>query len=107
LYGIGHFFTVEINTYRSIAVLQYSFSTSIVGINRYRPYAFRIRSDINDMQSDFDTLEPKDRFKIVLDRAKFIIPTLKAVEFGNILDEMNEDDFKVLIEKLKHEYSLS
>ena len=67
-------------------------------------FLYFIERNLEDMQSDFDQLEPKDRFKILLDMARFIIPTLKAVEFGNVLDELSEDDFKVLIEKLKTEH---
>lgn len=67
-------------------------------------FLYFIERNLEDMQSDFDQLEPKDRFKILLDMAKFIIPTLKAVEFGNVLDELSESDFKILIEKLKSEH---
>ena len=67
-------------------------------------FLYFIEHNLEDMQSDFDQLEPKDRFKILLDMAKFIIPTLKAVEFGNVLDELSESDFKILIEKLKAEH---
>lgn len=67
-------------------------------------FLYFIEDNIKDMQSDFDQLEPKDKFKILLDMAKFIIPTLKAVEFGNVLDELSESDFKILIEKLKSEH---
>ena len=67
-------------------------------------FLYFIEYNLEDMQADFDQLEPKERFKILLDMAKFIIPTLKAVEFGNVLDELSESDFKILIEKLKSEH---
>lgn len=67
-------------------------------------FLYFIENNIEGMQADFDKLEPKDRFKILLDMARFIIPTLKAVEFGNILDELSEEDFKTLIHKLKTEH---
>src|SRR5690554_761581 len=67
-------------------------------------FLYFIERNLEDMQADFDQLEPKERFKILLDMAKFIIPTLKAVEFGNVLDELSESDFKILIEKLKAEH---
>lgn len=67
-------------------------------------FLYFIENNLDDMQKDFDQLEPRDRFKIILDMAKFLIPTLKAVEFGNVLDELSEPDFKILIEKLKEEH---
>ncbi len=66
-----------------------------------------VEGNIDRMQEDFDQLEPKERFKILLDMAKFILPTLKAVEFGNVLDELSEGDFEKLIERLKEDYSLN
>lgn len=63
-----------------------------------------IEDNLPKLQKDFDQLDPKDRFKVLLDMGKFVLPTLKAVEFGNILDEMTEKDFQTLIEKLKQEH---
>lgn len=67
-------------------------------------FLYFIENNIEGMQADFEQLDPKDRFKILLDMARFIVPTLKAVEFGNILDELSEDDFKILINKLKSDH---
>lgn len=66
-------------------------------------FLYFIESNIKELQSDFDKLEPRDRFKVLFDMAKFVLPTLKAVEFGNVLDELTEADFERLIEKLKNE----
>lgn len=59
------------------------------------------------MQETFEMLEPKERFKVLLDVTRFILPTLKCVEYGNVLDELSEDDFQTLIEKLKKEYTMN
>lgn len=58
-----------------------------------------------ELQSAFDELEAKDKFKNLMDLAKFVLPSLKAIEFGNILDELTEDQFSDLMERLKIEYS--
>lgn len=63
-----------------------------------------IEDNIEKLQSDFDQLEPKDKFKVLFDMARFVMPTLKAVEFGNILDDLTEADFQILIDKLKQEH---
>jgi hypothetical protein len=42
------------------------------------------------MQHDIIALEPKDRLKVLLELAKFVIPTLKATELST------KEDFKKL-----------
>lgn len=56
-----------------------------------------------DLQDDFDMLEPKERFKVLLEMTRFVLPTLKSVEYGNVLDEMSEEDFAELIYRLRNE----
>jgi|SRR5690554_3130954 len=70
-------------------------------------FLYFVEANLDRMQEDFDQLEPKERFKILIDVAKFILPTLKAVEFGNILDELSEGEFERLIERLKEDYSMN
>lgn len=67
-------------------------------------FLYFVENNLDQMQSDFDQLEPKERFKVLLEMARFIMPTLKAVEFGNVLDELSESDFQILIQKLKEEH---
>lgn len=64
-----------------------------------------IENNLERMQSDFDELDAKDRFKFLFEMSRFILPSLKAIEFGNVLDELTEDEFNDLINKLKAEYS--
>lgn len=64
-----------------------------------------IEANLDRMQADFDELEAKDRFKYLFEMSKFILPSLKAVEFGNILDELTEDEFNEIITRLKNEFS--
>ena len=58
------------------------------------------------LKLDFEMLDPKDRFKYIFEMAKFFLPSLKAIEFGNVLDEMSETDFETLMQKLKKEYEI-
>ena len=39
-----------------------------------------LESNLIKMQEDIDSLEPKDRIKIILELSKFVITTLKATE---------------------------
>lgn len=40
------------------------------------------------LQSDIDSLEPLQRVKVILDMAKFVLPTLKATEINTQADEV-------------------
>lgn len=63
-----------------------------------------INNNLERMQEDYNTLEPRERFKVLFDMAKYVMPTLKSVEFGNVLDELSDEDFEILIDKLKKEH---
>lgn len=62
---------------------------------------------MEELDKAFKELEARDKFKVIIDLSKFVIPTLKAVEFGNVLDELSEDDFSKLINQLKEDYALN
>jgi hypothetical protein len=52
-----------------------------------------LESNFDTIQSDLNTLEPKDRIKTLLEISKFVIPTLKAVENTIDFDEDLRFDF--------------
>lgn len=64
-----------------------------------------INDNLERMQQDFDELDPKDRFKYLFEMSKFILPSLKSIEFGNVLDELTEEEFQEVITRIKAEYS--
>ena len=68
-------------------------------------FLYFIQDNLETLQTDFDQLDPEKRFKIIFDFAKFVIPTVKTVEFGDILQEMSEEDFNRVVEQIKAEYS--
>ena len=43
-------------------------------------FTLLLENNFDKLQSDIDQLEPKDRIKTVLELAKFVLPTLKAME---------------------------
>ena len=65
-------------------------------------FTLLLESNMDRIQSDLDTLEPKDRIRTLLEISKFIIPTLKAVDNSinpvrsdfNIKDLYNYVEFK-------------
>ena len=60
-----------------------------------------VESNLPQMQSDLDSLEPKDRLKFILDLAKFILPTLQAVSVDDLREEAAQG-FNTLIITLKN-----
>lgn len=66
-----------------------------------KAFQLLVENNLPKMQSDLDSLEPKDRLKFMLDMAKFILPTLQAVS----VDDLREDEaqgFNTLIITLKN-----
>lgn len=66
-----------------------------------RAFKQLVESNLPQMQSDLDSLEPKDRIKFILEMAKFILPTLQAVS----VDDLREEEargFNTLIITLKN-----
>ena len=65
-----------------------------------KSFQLLVENNLERLQSDLDELEPKDRIKIILEMAKFILPTLQAVS----IDDLREDEaesFNVLTINLK------
>ena len=56
-------------------------------------FSLLLENNFDKIQSDIDLLEPKDRIKILLELAKFVVPTLKATE----LTIGNENEFNPVI----------
>ncbi len=52
-------------------------------------FTLLLESNMDRIQSDLYTLEPKDRIRTLLEISKFIIPTLKAVD--NTINPIRSD----------------
>lgn len=59
-----------------------------------------IENNIDNLQADLDSLEPRERLKVIIDLSKFILPQLKAVE---VTTEKNESTFQPIIIQLENE----
>ena len=55
-------------------------SKNLVTRNVREQFKLLVDSNIIQLQTDLDSLEPKDRVNAIINIAKFILPTLKAVE---------------------------
>lgn len=60
-----------------------------------RAFKQLVESNLPQMQSDLDSLEPKERIRFILEMAKFILPTLQAVSVDD-LRENEAEGFNVL-----------
>ena len=56
-------------------------------------FALLIENNFDKLQTDIDLLDSKDRIKVILELAKFVVPTLKATE----LTIGNENEFNPII----------
>ncbi|MCK9235777.1 MAG: hypothetical protein WDA08_04605 [Weeksellaceae bacterium] len=66
-----------------------------------------VNDNIDSLQSSFDALEPKERFKVLIEISKFILPTLKSVDYSSTVDNLSDEDFERLLTEIKQEYKLN
>lgn len=59
-----------------------------------------VESNLPQMQSDLDSLEPKERIKFMLDMARFILPQLQTISIDD-LREKEVQGFNVLTINIK------
>lgn len=43
-------------------------------------FSLLLENNFDKLQTDIDLLEPKDRIKVILELAKFVVPTLRATD---------------------------
>lgn len=66
-----------------------------------KAFQLLIEANLPQMQSDLDSLEPKDRLKIMLDLSRFILPQLQSISIDD-LREKEVQGFNVLTINLKN-----
>jgi dsRNA-specific ribonuclease len=49
-------------------------------------YKLLIDDNLEQIKTDLNTLDPKERLKMILELSKFVIPTLKAIEMETKVD---------------------
>lgn len=59
---------------------------------------------IEDLDKAFDELDAKEKFKFLLDMAKFVVPTLRSV--GSTIDELSDEQFERIVTQIKEENNL-
>ena len=59
---------------------------------------------IEDLDLAFDELEPREKFKFLLDMAKFVVPTLRSI--GSTINELSDEQFEKIVKHIKNENNL-
>ena len=65
-----------------------------------KAFQLLIDNNLEQMQSDLDALQPKDRLRFIIDLSKFILPQLQAVSIDDLRDK---DEFRVITINLKND----
>lgn len=58
-------------------------------------FSILLSNNLERLQQDLDSLEPKDRLKIILDLARFVVPQLQSVSIDDI-SQREEQSFNVI-----------
>ena len=66
-----------------------------------KAFQLLVEANLPQMQSDLDSLEPKDRLKFMLDLSRFILPQLQSISIDD-LREKEIQGFNVLTINLKN-----
>jgi len=57
-------------------------------------FSLLIQNNIDTLQKDLDSLEPKERVKLLLDMAQFVVPKLRSIDLQTDEEEIVTIDFK-------------
>lgn len=58
-------------------------------------FSLLIEDNMDQLKTDLKELEPKDRITLLLQVAKFVIPTLKAIEVAEDNKHMRSPEFRI------------
>ena len=64
-----------------------------------------IEDHLSDLNDAFEELEAKEKFKVLLDMAKYVIPAMRAQ--GDIVEELSDELFDEVVERIKQDYKLN
>lgn len=52
-------------------------------------FGILLETNLEQLQKDLDVLKPYERIRVILELAKFVVPTLKAIEVDNTSSDAN------------------
>jgi biopolymer transport protein ExbD len=66
-------------------------------------FQYLIENNLEQLESDLKELKPFERIKVILELSKFVLPTMKAVE---VTDALNENGFNPIIVQITTEQDI-
>jgi hypothetical protein len=55
-----------------------------------------LQANLERLQKDIDSLEPKERIKVLLVLSRFVVPTVKSIEIEAIQSDINPFQIKIV-----------
>ena len=64
-----------------------------------------IEQHLDSLHESFEELDARDKFRVLLDMARYIIPVLRAQ--GELIEELSDELFEEVVERIKQDYKLN
>jgi hypothetical protein len=61
-----------------------------------------VSNNIETLQSDIDSLDPKDRIKVICDLFKYVVPSLSSSELKTDYSQLSDNQLDFIINQLKN-----
>jgi hypothetical protein len=60
---------------------------------------------MGELNDSFSGLKPREKFSVLLEMAKYILPTMRAQ--GDLIDELSDEMFDEVVERIKQDFELN
>lgn len=64
-----------------------------------------IERNMGELNDSFSALKPREKFSVLLEMAKYILPTMRAQ--GDLIDELSDEMFDEVVERIKQDFELN
>ena len=64
-----------------------------------------IENNMGELNDSFSELKPREKFSVLLEMAKYILPTMRAQ--GDLIDELSDEMFDEVVERIKQDFELN
>ena len=64
-----------------------------------------IENNMVELNDSFSALKPREKFSVLLEMAKYILPTMRAQ--GDLIDELSDEMFDEVVERIKQDFELN
>ena len=64
-----------------------------------------IEGHMQELDEAFVHVKPREKFNVLLEMAKYILPTMRAR--GDLIDELSDEMFEEVVERIKQDFDLN